>query len=360
MMNRITIVLTVVLLYACSHKVEKTKPTTESITESIYASGIIKSANQYQVFAPVNGIIDEVYLTEGDSVIKGTRILSISNETQKLNQKNAELAAGFNDYNANQGKLNEARQMLELARSKAANDSALYFRQKNLWDQQIGSRNEFEMRQLAYQNSKATLVSATVKLNDLKRQLEYSSAQAKQNLKITEQLTGDYTLKSEVDGIIYSIGKTKGEMVGVNSPLAVIGSDKDFILELQVDEYDILKVRLGQLVLITMDSYRGKVFEAIVTKIEPIMNERSKTFVVEATFKTRPEVLYPNITFEANIVLEQKDNALLIPRNYLINESQVIKSNGDTVQVAIGLKDYQKVEILSGITAQDELLKPDK
>ena len=105
---------------------------------------------------------------------------------------------------------------------------------------------------------------------------------------------------------------------------------------------------------------KSKVFEAIVTKIEPIMNERSKTFVVEAAFKTRPEVLYPNITFEANIVLEQKDNALLIPRNYLINESQVIKSNGDTVQVAIGLKDYQKVEILSGITAQDELLKPDK
>jgi multidrug efflux pump subunit AcrA (membrane-fusion protein) len=360
MNNRITIVLIGILLYACAGKVVKVKPTTETITESIYASGIIKSANQYQVFAPVNGIIDKVYLTEGDTVVKGTPILSISNETQKLNQKNAELTAGFNDFNANQGKLNEAQQMLEVARSKAANDSALYFRQKNLWDQQIGSRNEYEMRQLAYQNSKAALVSATVKLNDLKRQLEYSSAQAKQNLKITEQLTGDYTLKSEVDGIIYSISKTKGEMVGVNSPLAVIGSDKDFILELQVDEYDILKVRLGQLVLITMDSYRGKVFEAVVTKIEPIMNERSKTFVVEAAFKTRPEVLYPNITFEANIVLQQKDNAILIPRSLLINDSQVVKSNGDTVSVTIGLKDYEKVEILSGITAQDELLKPDK
>jgi HlyD family secretion protein len=360
MNNRITIVLIGILLYACAGKMVKVKPTTETITESIYASGVIKSANQYQVFSPVNGIVDQIFLNEGDSVSKGTPILTLSNETQKLNLRNAELTAQFNDLNANQGRLNEARQLLELARSKAANDSALYFRQKNLWDQQIGSRNEFEMRQLAFQNSKAAVISATVKLNDLKRQLEYSSAQAKQNLKITEELTGDYTLKSEVDGTIYSISKTKGEMVAVNSPVAVIGSDKDFILELQVDEYDILKVRLGQTVLITMDSYSGKVFEASVSKIEPIMNERSKTFQVEAIFKTRPEVLYPNITFEANIVLQQKDNAILIPRSLLINDSQVVKSNGDTVNVTIGLKDYEKVEILSGITAQDELLKPDK
>jgi hypothetical protein len=49
-------------------------------------------------------------------VKKGTPILSISNETQRLSKENAELAARFADFNANQGKLNEAKLLLDLAK----------------------------------------------------------------------------------------------------------------------------------------------------------------------------------------------------------------------------------------------------
>ena len=88
------------------------------------------------------------------------------------------------------------------------------------------------------------------------------------------------------------------------------------------------------------------------------MNERNKTFLVEAEFVKQPEVLYPNTTFEANIVVETKAKALIIPRNYMVDDSTVIKSNGDKVKVITGLKDYKKIEIISGITEQDELQKP--
>ena len=144
----------------------------------------------------------------------------------------------------------------------------------------------------------------------------------------------------------------------MQTPLAVIGDAKNFILEMQVDEFDILKIRKGLIVLVTLDSYKGKVFEASVTKINPLMNERSKTFLVEAEFLKQPELLYPNITFEANIVLQSKEKALLIPRNFVQNDTLVFKSNGDKVVVKTGLRDYQKIEILSGISAEDELIKP--
>ncbi|MFN5793915.1 MAG: RND transporter, partial [Bacteroidota bacterium] len=94
------------LLIACKDNSEKTKPTTKSITESVYASGIIKSKNQYQAFATVNGIIQEIYVNEGDTLKKGQKILLISNETQKLNKENALLSAQFSDNKNNQGKLN--------------------------------------------------------------------------------------------------------------------------------------------------------------------------------------------------------------------------------------------------------------
>ena len=57
-----TFVIFLFLIFSCKSKVEKIKPTVESISESIYASGIIKSKNQYQAFATVNGIIENIFV----------------------------------------------------------------------------------------------------------------------------------------------------------------------------------------------------------------------------------------------------------------------------------------------------------
>lgn len=347
-----------ICLIGCKSKVETIHPTFESISESIYASGTAKSKNQYQAFASVNGIIEHIFVTEGDTVKKGDPILSIFNETQILNKENAELSAQFASLNANQGKLNEVKQTIDLSQNKMKNDSALFFRQKNLWKDQIGTKVELENRELAYQNSKNAYYSSIVRYNDLRRQLDLNSIQSKNNLKISSKLEGDFTVRSEIDGVIYSLPKAKGEIVSLQTPLAVIGDATNFILEMQVDEYDILKIKEGLPVLITLDSYKGRVFEAKVTKINPLMNERSKTFLVESEFLQRPEVLYPNLTFEANIVMQTKNKAMLIPRNYILNDSIVVKANGDKVTVKTGLKDYKKIEILSGISITDELIKP--
>ncbi len=357
MTNKIFFLISL-LFFACKDKVEKTKPTVESVSESIYASGIIKSKNQYQAFSTVSGIINEILVSAGDPVKKGTPLLTISNEAQRINKDNAELSARFSDYNANQGKLNEAKLLIDLAMNKMKNDSALFVKQKVLWQQQVGTANELDQRELAYQNSKTTYYSSLVKYNDLKRQLEFTSSQTKKNLQLSNKIEGDYTLKSEIDGMVYSFNKSKGDLVGPQTPLAVIGAAKDFILEMQVDEYDILKIKKGLSVIVALDSYKGKVFEAKVTHIDPFMNERSKTFKVEAEFVVSPDILYPNLTFEANIVLQSKNNALLVPRNYLYHDSLIIKVGGDTVLVQTGLKDYKKIEILTGIGAGDELIKP--
>lgn len=350
--------ISALFLFSCGKKAETIKPRVAPITESIYASGLVKSQNQYQAFATVNGIIQDILLNEGDTVKKGTPILTIVNDAQRLSKENAELAANFADLNVNQGKLNDAQQNIELAQRKLKNDSSLLARQQVLWQQNIGSKIELEQRELAFQNSKSALYSARVKYEDLKRQLVLNAAQSQKNLQISSRLASDFTLRSDIDGIVYQLPKKKGELVTAQTPLAIIGDAEHFVLEMQVDEYDILKVEKGLKVLVTMDSYKGKVFDAVVTKIDPLMNERSKTFLVEATFSQAPERLYPNVSFEANIILQTKDKALLIPRNYVINDSFVLKKNGDKVAVKTGLKDYKMIEILAGISAEDELKNP--
>jgi multidrug efflux pump subunit AcrA (membrane-fusion protein) len=175
---------------------------------------------------------------------------------------------------------------------------------------------------------------------------------------MSEKLENDFVLKSELNGIVYSILKEKGEMIGPQTPLAIIGDANEFVLEMQVDENDIFRIKKGLPIYVTMDSYKDQVFEAIVAKINPLMNERSKTFLIEASFTKSPSKLYPNVTFEGNIVLQKKDKALLIPRNYLKNDSIVTLSNGDEVIVKTGLMDYRKVEILSGLKESDEIIEP--
>ncbi|MHA8087221.1 efflux RND transporter periplasmic adaptor subunit [Aquirufa sp. Wall-65K1] len=359
-MKWIYLSLFLLTISACKKNEETTFPSEGPISESVYASGTLKSQDQYQAFAPVNGIIEQVFVQEGDSVKIGDPILAISHVTQQLNQENAALAANFADSKNNQSKIYDAELFIDLAKNKWRTDSTLLVRQRNLWKQQIGTQVELEQRELAYENSKAAYLSSILKLKELKRQIQFTANQSKKNLSISKQQSEDFTVKSKVNGIVYDVLKSKGEIVSPQTPLAIVGNPSQFVLQMQVDEEDIFKVKLGLPVLLTLDAYKGQVFEAKVSKIYPIMNERSKTFLVEAQFTQKPANLFPNVTFEANIILFKKEKSLLIPRNYLIKDSLVIKASGDTILVKTGLKDFKKVEILGGLSAQDEIKKPGK
>ena len=343
---------------SCKKKTEVTSPTVVNISESVYASGIVKSKNQYQVYSTVNGLIQEILVTEGDLVKKGAPLLSVLNEPSKLNTSNARLASDYADLKANADKLKTAKVNSELAYSKLKNDSLLFVRQANLKKQGVGSLVELEQRELAYKNAVTNYEVSLLTYHDLKRQLEFASSQAKNNLKISNALAGDYTIKANADGKVYKILKEKGELVNTLNPVAILGDASEFILEMKVDEFDIVRLREGQKVLYTMDSYKGQVFEAIVTKIEPLMNEQSRSFTVNARFISKPAILYPNLSAEANIVINTKERALTIPRNYLIGDSVVLVNKDEKRRVTIGLRDYQKVEILNGLSASDVIYKP--
>ena len=73
-----------------------------------------------------------------------------------------------------------------------------------------------------------------------------------------------------------------------------------------MDEYDVGKIRIGQKVMVVLDSYKGKVFQASITKIRPLLNEKSRSLTIEATFNDQPDGLVPSLTAEANILIQTK------------------------------------------------------
>ncbi|HVD98955.1 MAG TPA: efflux RND transporter periplasmic adaptor subunit [Cytophagaceae bacterium] len=346
------------LVAACTNKQEMVRPEIESISESVYASGIVKSKYQYEVFSTTNGLIQKILVTEGDLVKKGTPIIWLLNEASLLNTENARLAADFSAVSANHDKLDELKANIELARVKMMNDSLLLARQRSLWSNQIGTLVELEQRELAYSNSSTIYKTTVFRYSELEKELNFAAQQSTKNFQITKAIRNDYIIKSEIDGKVYSLLKEKGELVSPQSPIAVIGDANKFIIELQVDEYDIAKIKPGQKVFVSMDSYKGKVFEAKVNKIYPMMNERSRSFKVDADFVTQPPTLYPSLTAETNVLIRIKEKALTIPKNYLLDNVFVLMKNNERRRVTVGLQNYEKVEILSGLTVDDIIINP--
>jgi multidrug efflux pump subunit AcrA (membrane-fusion protein) len=335
-------------------------PSRQTLTESVYASGYVRAKEQYEAFALATGPIQALFVSEGDTVHIGTPLLQIFNEQERLRRENAEISQFFAAPKATQTRLRELELAIELAKGTLANDSLLLLRQRHLWAQGIGTANELEQRELKFKSSSLAHQSARLNYQDLKRELEFTSQTASKNLAISKSLETSTLLKSKIEGIVYALPKEVGEMASPQTPLAILGRAGEFILELQVDEYDIVTIQKGQRVLVTLDSFKGTVFEAIVAKIHPIMDAKSKTFTVEAEFASAPPGLFPNLSLEANILIKVHPNALVIPRNLLWGQNQVLTEDGDTLTVVLGIKTYEFVEILGGLEEKTGLIPPKK
>ena len=346
------------LLFSCKEKKDSYIVHSRSITQSVYASGIIKSEGQYQVFPKSSGVIAKVLIAEGESVNSGSILMKIENELVEFNQSLSEVNAKFNDKTNNKDKLDELYQNVQIAEKKLKTDSLLFARQKNLWQQGIGSQFEYEQRELSYENAKSNFKSIKSRYSQLYKQVNLLDKQSDYALKISQSQSNDRLVKSQINGIVYSILKKEGEMVSPQTPVAIIGSKKEYHIELNIDETDIVKIQIGQFVAVSMESYPETSFEAKISKIYPIMNERTKTFVVIATFVKSPPNLYPNLSLEANVLIDRKDKTLLVPIDYLSKDNELTLISGQKRKVRIGLKNFEMVEIIEGIKEGEEITKP--
>jgi HlyD family secretion protein len=359
-MLKIMFVIVLGALVACGPDRETTTPVTGPITEAVYASGIIKARDQYQAFPAVSGIVAEVHVKAGDSVRLGDALFTIDDRATSLGTQRAELALQLLRQNAGAGSpvLEQMRLAVEQARTRLANDSLQFARQKALWDKQIGSRAELDARELAYTTARNAFMTAQKAYSESGSRLRSELRMAENELALRRAAEGDHTVRSLLDGRVYDVLIERGELANPQRALATVGRADAFLMELQVDEYDIVRVKPRQDVLITMDSYKGQLLEGSVSRVDPLMNERSRTFTVEAVFKQAPPVLYPNLTVEANIVLARKERALTIPAAYLVDERFLLVGKGERREVQLGLRDLQRVEVLSGIDSATVIVHP--
>ena len=164
-------------------------------------------------------------------------------------------------------------------------------------------------------------------------------------------------MSSKINGTVYALLKNPGEIVTTIQPLASIGSADNFVNDMLVDEVDIVKLKIGQPVLLTLDAYVGHVFSSRLSKIYPEKDERNQTFLVEAIFDEQPKVLYPGLSGEANILFVSKRFGFGHPQG-VSHSSNKVKTENGFINVRTGLESIDSQLNLSGLTPDYKIYKP--
>lgn len=355
MRGNLILLISLLLFYACNKK-SGTKPLSGSISESVYASGFVKAENQYTVVSSIPGTLIKVHTKVGEKVSKGDPLFTIKNTVGEYNVGNARLA--LKKAEESKTVLSEMERRLKVLEAKYNQDSLMFERQKNLFEKEVGTEVQLEQAKLAFISSQAEYRNLISQLNQARINYRLDKQMAENSVKIAEENVEGYIVRSEINGTVFTIYPQVGEVIGGQTALGVIGQKDSFLLEFQVDENDIAKVKTGQKVLVSMDSYQDSVFQAQITRIFPIMDAKTGTFTVEGEFTVEPPKMYPYLNLEANILVNHKNNALVIPREYLVDNEYVMLESGEKVKVRIGLKNYEYAEILEGLNNDQTITKP--
>ncbi|WP_176956194.1 efflux RND transporter periplasmic adaptor subunit [Catalinimonas alkaloidigena] len=350
-------------LAACRNGQETSHPAYKTLTEAVYASATLRPVDAYQVYAPVSGILDRKEVQVGDTVRSGEVMFVIRSEASDVRsqQANLQLESARRAATPGSPQLTELELGVENARQRYRADSLQLVRQQNLWDHNATSRQALEQAQLAAQTSQNQYQAAVQRLEAQRRDLQQRVQDAQAHYRLTSTERGDALVTSRLDGRVYRVFVETGELVGPQQAIATVGDRERFLLEMLVDERDISRVQVGQPVLFTTDIYGDSVFRAEVTKIYPALNAESRTFRVDAALPAVADQIYAGASAEANIIIQQKSRALVIPRSLLLaGDSVRVVRDGEEqkVKVQTGIQNLELVEITAGLDTTSQLVMP--
>lgn len=360
-MSRSLIVPMALLLVACQNGEQIIKPKQKPLIEAVYASGHVVAENEYEVFAQAEGHVVEKLAEDGDEIEAGAPlyVLESGQQSSRFNLAKKNYAIAQENYREGSAALREVEALVDAARTRMRFDSVNYIRYKNLLNRQATSKGEYDRMQVAYENSRAEYELQRSRYQQQKNKLFLELESARSQLAIAGNESGKYIIRSEVSGKIFRTLRETGELIRRGEAVAVVGNKDGFYLQLMVDELDIRKVSSGQEIMVTIDAFPHELFNARVQKVYPIVDRRSQSVRVDATFQDTIPPLFSGLAVEANIIISKKEKALVIPRSALIGRDSLRIMKDDEVRVirvTPGIQTLEEVEIIDGITPSTEVV----
>lgn len=351
--------LTLVLLFVSCGKNEEVRPIRQDIQELVFASGQLEWDDSYNVIAQTDGVLGKVVFEVGQPVTKGMIIASIDNKVNEVNAESAQeqLVISNQNVTANAPALLQLEQNIQFAQSKYLQDKKQAERYERLQQNNIGSKVEYENAQLAAKNSLANLKALQKQYDVLKQQAQQQLIASRAQLKSNKVLQGYNSVVVAESGTVVKKFKNQGDYVKKGDVIATIGNQQKVEAVLNVDENSIGKVKLRQTVYVKLNTEKSKVYNGKVTEILSAFDVQSQSFICKVTFNEPLAQSLFGTQLEANILVAEKKNALLIPRNYMGFGNKVnVKGKDENVILKIGIISTDYVEVLDGLSETDVLL----
>lgn len=347
-------ILGVLLFLSCQSNTEIIKAEKRDWVESIYASSKVQSVNQYAHYSEVSGRLLRYHVREGDTINAGDLMAELDGVNLETRLKIAQYQR--DQVASNQSRIQELRLQIETAQNQLNRDSSDYERQQRLLKSGVGSQSQLDVRLLKYQQTQSQFSSLVLRLQSLQEEIYAQLKQSQQNVALAQNQREAYRIYAFRKGRIYELRATIGEMVSPQQPIALIGDAQQFLVEMEIDERDISKIKEGQEVIVKLDAYNNT-FKAQLSSISPHLDAQTQTFHAEARFEGLHPAFYPGLTAEANIILQKKNQVWVVPIKALM-DTQYIETSQGKKKVTTGLRNAQFVEITSGIDAQTEIILP--
>jgi membrane fusion protein, multidrug efflux system len=254
-------------------EVNVTKLEAKNFDHYVQTQGHIESENNIMVSAKSMGVIEEVYVQEGQQVSKGQVIARIDNSVISRS-------------------IESMKTQLELA-------NTVYERQKNLWDQKIGTEVQF----------------LQAKTN--KESLEKQIASLQEQSEMTR-------IKAPITGTIDEIHVKVGENIAPGMPAARVVNSNDLKLVASISEAYISDVKKGNKVIIIVPELKKEII-GTVAFVSKNIDAMSRTFNVEVNLKSQPE-LRPNMTATVKVVFTTAEDAIVVPINVIqtLNNEKIV------------------------------------
>ena len=341
------------------------------LARSVVATGKIEPLAKVEIKSKASGIVKRIFVDYGDPVKVGQPLVQLDQEQllAQVRQASASLQAA-------QAAMQSAQATYERNQVDAAGPDLPFLkatleRDRQLLSSGLLSQSGLDAAEQAYQLAlnKQTSAMRTVAVShaDVARtKAEVAKAQAA--LDQSQEDLRNSTIVSPMDGIVLSRDVEVGDAV---SSILVLGSQATLVMTLgnvssvyvrgKVDQADIGKVYVGQPALIVVESFKDKKYTGKVTKISPLGVEKDNvtTFEVRVSIQNPTGELKANMSANAEILLEQKHNVLLIPESAVIYgkdhqtslEVPDPKANHGRRKVAVklGISNGIKTELISGL-----------
>jgi RND family efflux transporter MFP subunit len=339
----------------------------------VNTNGIVEPADRSDIYAPLDAFIISITKREGTNAAQGQVLFKLNSEQLRsaLAEANAGLLAARRqartvetgpskeELNEVDASIAETSIQLEQLNKDITTEEALLAKQATTRMAVENFRKQRPLLQLRIDSLKQ-------KKQDL--QARYSAEdKALEQQRITELTTQVNLLHSQLlaesvvapkSGIIYSLHVKQGAFVTKGQLLAQMYKPGKVMLRTYVDEPDLGRISKGQSVRIEWDGMPNQYWTGVVEKpAEQVvaMNNRSVGEVL-CSIDSGPAGLIPNLNVRVEVTTEQKQNALVVPRNAVFNsggKTSVLVPQGEgTVAkpVTLGLLTTEEIEILSGIS----------